>query len=71
MVQVVNDLDRNRPADPMRPVVPSSYAEALDSVSMNTRACAFYLTCGQVRLAETFLGLAESLKKPRGALMKA
>ncbi|KAF7800145.1 hypothetical protein EIP86_011390 [Pleurotus ostreatoroseus] len=55
MTQIANEVERSAPADPMRPLVPSSYAEALDSV----------------RLAETFLGIAESLKKPRGALVKA
>ncbi|KAJ3555965.1 hypothetical protein NM688_g2286 [Phlebia brevispora] len=55
MTQIANEVERGAPADPMRPLVASSYAEALDSV----------------RLAETFLGIAESLKKPRGALMKA
>ncbi|KAJ7583113.1 hypothetical protein C8J56DRAFT_202132 [Mycena floridula] len=56
MVQVALDVQNSAPVDPNTPAtarVPSSYSEALDSV----------------RLAETFLGIAESLKKPRGSLL--
>ncbi|KAI0692274.1 hypothetical protein BC835DRAFT_1277959 [Cytidiella melzeri] len=55
MAQIATEVQNTVPADPMHPVVPSSYVEALDSI----------------RLAETFLGIADSLKKPRGALMKS
>ncbi|KAF9531678.1 hypothetical protein CPB83DRAFT_848544 [Crepidotus variabilis] len=55
MVQIAREIETSVPRDPLLPqtaFVESSFAEALDSV----------------RLAETFLGIAESLKKPRGAL---
>ncbi|KAI9460718.1 hypothetical protein F5148DRAFT_1377366 [Russula earlei] len=56
MAQVALDVQQNNAVeDPLLPAtatVPSSYTEALDTV----------------RLAETFLGLAESLRKPRGFL---
>ncbi|KAF9525383.1 hypothetical protein CPB83DRAFT_772200, partial [Crepidotus variabilis] len=55
MVQIAQQIEKSAPRDPLLPLtahVGSSFAEALDSV----------------RLAETFLGIAESLKKPRGAL---
>jgi len=55
MVQIAHDIQINAPQDPLQqhaPTIESSFALALDSV----------------RLAETFLGLAEALKKPRGAL---
>ncbi|KAK7676902.1 hypothetical protein QCA50_020158 [Cerrena zonata] len=54
MAEVAGQVQAAAIADPMHPTVPSSYTEALDTV----------------RLAETFLGLAESLRKPRGALMR-
>jgi hypothetical protein len=47
--------------------VPSSYTEAPDSVSWPKMPFAFlWLTfnCKQVRLTETLLGIAESLRKP-------
>ncbi|KAF7370364.1 VWFA domain-containing protein [Mycena sanguinolenta] len=56
MAQVALDMQTNAPRDPLTPaeaIINSSYSEALDTV----------------RLAETFLGFAESLKKPRGALL--
>ncbi|KAL1696787.1 hypothetical protein GGG16DRAFT_43139 [Schizophyllum commune] len=57
MAQIARDVQARAPRDPALPAtayVESSYAEALDSV----------------RLAETFLGLADSLRKPRGALLR-
>ncbi|KAI0774120.1 hypothetical protein C8Q74DRAFT_810377 [Fomes fomentarius] len=56
MAQIARDVESNVPPDPLNPHagIPSSYAEALDTV----------------RLAETFLGIAESLAKPRGALFR-
>lgn len=57
MAQIARDVQNRAPRDPALPAtayVESSYAEALDSV----------------RLAETFLGLADSLRKPRGALLR-
>lgn len=56
MAQIALDIQNRAPRDPLLPAtayVESSYAEALDTV----------------RLAETFLGLADSLKKTRGALL--
>ncbi|KAK0446849.1 hypothetical protein EV421DRAFT_1707267 [Armillaria borealis] len=57
ITQIALDVQNNAPPDPNAPAaarVDSSYAEALDSV----------------RLAETFLGIAESLRKPRGSLLQ-
>ncbi|KAH8977527.1 hypothetical protein EDB86DRAFT_3067749 [Lactarius hatsudake] len=51
------NLQRKAPADPLFPAaarVPSSFTSVLDTV----------------RLAETFLGIAESLRKTRGSLMR-
>ncbi|KAF7370363.1 VWFA domain-containing protein [Mycena sanguinolenta] len=56
MAQVALEVQTNAPHDPLIPaesIINSSYSEALDTV----------------RLAETFLAFAESLKKPRGALI--
>ncbi|CAK5283767.1 unnamed protein product [Mycena citricolor] len=59
MAQLALEVQRNAPvSNPLMPaaaVVDSSYSVALDTV----------------RLAETFLGFAESLRKPRGALFKS
>jgi len=55
MAQIALEVQNNAPHDPLLPAaanVPSSFNEALDTV----------------RLAETFLGIAESLRKPRGFL---
>ncbi|KAF7978534.1 hypothetical protein HWV62_45430 [Athelia sp. TMB] len=57
MAQIALEAQNNAPRDPLMPaaaMVLSSYSEALDSV----------------RLAETFLGIADSLKKPRGSLLR-
>ena len=52
---------------------PSSFHEAIDSVGCFTDSkltlCSIHL-CPQVQLSQTFLGIAESLRKPRGALMQ-
>ncbi|KAI6143616.1 hypothetical protein BKA82DRAFT_3983845 [Pisolithus tinctorius] len=56
MAEIAIDVQNKAPKDPLAPAaatVMSSYNQALDSV----------------QLAETFLGIAESLRKPRGALM--
>ncbi|KAJ7180916.1 hypothetical protein C8R46DRAFT_595271 [Mycena filopes] len=58
MAQIALEVQTNAPRDPLTPseaIISSSYSEALDTV----------------RLAETFLGFAESLRKPRGALFSA
>jgi hypothetical protein len=55
MAQIALEVQNDRVNDPLHPAaanVASSYTEALDTV----------------RLAETFLGIAESLRKPRGFL---
>ncbi|KAJ7091563.1 hypothetical protein B0H15DRAFT_836658 [Mycena belliarum] len=55
MAQIALEVQTSAPRDPLTPAeatIHSSYSEALDTV----------------RLAETFLGFAESLRKPRGAL---
>ncbi|KAK0489058.1 hypothetical protein IW261DRAFT_1602879 [Armillaria novae-zelandiae] len=58
IAQIALDVQNNAPPDPNASAaasrIDSSYAEALDSV----------------RLAETFLGIAESLRKPRGSLLQ-
>ncbi|KAI6030357.1 hypothetical protein EDC04DRAFT_2572165 [Pisolithus marmoratus] len=57
MVQIAQDAQNNAPRDPLAPAtvtVMSSYTDALDTI----------------QLAETFLGIAESLRKPRGSLMQ-
>jgi hypothetical protein len=56
MFQIALQIQNNAPRDALAPAaatVPSSYTEALDTV----------------QLAETFLGIAESLTKPRGSLI--
>lgn len=71
MADIAVEVQRTAPADPMHPIVPSSYTEALDTVRKSTFCISFILLIQlQIRLAETFLGIAESLRKPRGALMQ-
>ncbi|KAF8466465.1 hypothetical protein DFH94DRAFT_780712 [Russula ochroleuca] len=54
MANLALGVQNNAPRNPRTPPsIPSSFAVALDAV----------------QLAETFLGIAESLRKPRGALM--
>lgn len=56
MFQIALEIQNNAPRDALAPAavtVPSSYTNALDTV----------------QLAETFLGIAESLTKPRGSLI--
>ncbi|KAK0202722.1 hypothetical protein DFS33DRAFT_1436579 [Desarmillaria ectypa] len=56
MALIALGIQNSAPPDPNAPAaarIDSSYAEALDSV----------------RLAETFLGIAEALRKPRGSLL--
>ncbi|KIJ61776.1 hypothetical protein HYDPIDRAFT_115606 [Hydnomerulius pinastri MD-312] len=56
MTQIALDAQNNAPRDPLAPAaasVLSTFSQALDTV----------------QLAETFLGIAESLRKPRGSLM--
>jgi hypothetical protein len=55
----------------MRPLVPCSYSEARDSVCARVLSIYSLLTTHtpQIRLAETFLSIADSFRKPRGSLM--
>ncbi|KAF9233644.1 hypothetical protein BU15DRAFT_90252 [Melanogaster broomeanus] len=56
MTQIALDAQNSAPPDPLAPAsnkVLSTFSQALDTV----------------QLAETFLGIAESLRKPRGSLM--
>ena len=69
MVTVALDAQSETPAltGPL-----SSFHEALDSVGrfscFETAICSIHVL--QVQLSQTFLGIAESLRKPRGALMQ-
>ncbi|GBE82556.1 hypothetical protein SCP_0409400 [Sparassis crispa] len=57
MAQIAHDAQNSAPRDPLAPAgatVLSSYSQALDTV----------------RLAETFLGIADSLRKTRGSLLR-
>lgn len=54
MAHIAVDVQNRAPPNAQHPVPTSTFAEALDSV----------------RLAETFLGIAESLRKPRGSLFR-
>ncbi|KAG1738825.1 uncharacterized protein EDB91DRAFT_1329291 [Suillus paluster] len=56
MTQIALGIQNNAPRDPLAPAAAtaaSSYTQALDTI----------------QLAETFLGIAESLRKPRGSLI--
>ena len=69
MVTVALDAQSKTPA---LTSAQSSFHEALDSVgrfSYTTPSCDFD-PYPQVQLSQTFLGIAESLRKPRGALMQ-
>jgi len=54
MAQLALEIQNNAPHDRSRPVIPSSFTMAPDTIL----------------LAETFSGFAESLRKPRGSLMR-
>ncbi|KAH9059728.1 hypothetical protein EDB87DRAFT_1831890 [Lactarius vividus] len=57
MAELALEIQRKAPPDPLFPAaarIPSSFTSALDTV----------------RLAETFMGIAESLRKTRGSLMR-
>ncbi|KAG8926003.1 hypothetical protein FRC01_009457, partial [Tulasnella sp. 417] len=55
MITVAERVAQDAPRDPLSPVVPCSYSDAMDTI----------------RLAETFINIADSLKKPRAALLRA
>ena len=77
MAQVALEVQNTAPQDPLLPAtasVPSSYTEALDTVRdqwLLLYPRGIDVNFYQVRLAETFLGLAESLRKPRGSLFSS
>jgi len=54
MAEIAREVRATVPVDPTSPVVESSSAQALETVC----------------LAETFLDLAESLRKPRASLLR-
>ncbi|OBZ77080.1 hypothetical protein A0H81_03826 [Grifola frondosa] len=56
MAQIARDIESQAPQDPLNPhaVIQSNYTEALDTV----------------QLAQTFLGIADSLMKTRGSLFR-
>ncbi|KAG8993099.1 hypothetical protein FRB94_011065 [Tulasnella sp. JGI-2019a] len=55
MVTIAEQVALNAPnRDPLAPLVPCSYTDAMDTI----------------RLAETFLTIADSLKKPRASLIR-
>ena len=71
MTQVAKEVEATAPRDPLLPPhVESSYATALDSVRFNHGHSQAKANLEQVRLAETFLGLANSLRKTRGSLIR-
>jgi hypothetical protein len=75
MAQIALDIQNNAPRDPLIPAattVSSSYTQALDTVRMIFMLFKYILEAHpkQVRLAETFLEIAESLRKPRGSLIR-
>lgn len=69
MVTVALDVQSKTPA---LASAPSSFHEALNSVGrfpwLTLHVVPIYIL--QVQLSQTFLGIAESLRKPRGALMQ-
>lgn len=72
MAQVAREVGATAPRDPLLPPdahVESSYATALDSVRFDY-ATHTEANLEQVRLAETFLGLANSLRNTRGSLIR-
>ena len=75
MADLALEIQNNAPHDVLLPAaaaVPSSFATALDTVSTMAFGSDIIhdeTNPSQVRLTETFLGIAESLRKPRGSLM--
>jgi len=55
MVTVAEQVAKAAPKDPLVPVVPCTYTDAIDTI----------------RLTETFLNIADSLKKPRASLIRS
>lgn len=72
MAEVAREVEATAPRDPLLPpgaYVDSSYATALDSVRFN-HATHTDADLEQIRLAETFLGLADSLRNTRGSMIR-
>jgi len=75
MADIALEIQNNAPRGAVLPAaanVPSSFATALDTVSTPAFGVDMFHNNNdpsQVRLTETFLGIAESLRKPRGSLM--
>ena len=75
MADLALEIQNNAPGNALLPTaanIPSSFTTALDSVSTYASGIDVIrhkLNPSQVRLTETFLGIAESLRKPRGSLM--
>jgi hypothetical protein len=75
MAQLALEAQNNTPRGrgPATTSIPSSFTVALDTVSNSNRLIEGnkerILKPSQVQLAQTFLGIAESLRKPRGSLI--
>lgn len=77
MADLALEIQNNAPGNALLPTaanIPSSFATALDTVSTHAPGTDMIrskinLSLSQVRLTETFLGIAESLRKPRGSLI--
>ena len=67
MANIALNLQNNAPR--LAPTtVPSSFSTAIDTVSIHVSGYN-QANPSKVRLTETFLGIVEPLKKPRGSLM--
>ena len=77
MTEIALDIQKHGARDPLHPSgthVLSSYTEALDTVSWLKSlfiSWRLILCYNQVSLSEAFLGIAESLGKPRGFLLSS
>ncbi len=75
MAQLALEIQNNAPRGrgPATTSIPSSFTVALDTVSapdiLHEDNEKRMLKLSQVQLAQTFLGIAESLRKPRGSLI--
>jgi hypothetical protein len=73
MAEIALEIQKDALRGPILPILPSSFTTALDTVSIPTPSIndidiqnADFI---QVRLAEAFLGIAQSLRNPRGSLV--
>ena len=73
MAEVALEIQNDAVRRPMPSTLPSSFTTALDTVSIlisfKKTSALQILIFFQVRLAEAFLGIAESLRNPRGSLV--